>query len=101
MAISAAKLLPGVESGDNIVVSTKAATFLPTAKIIPSRKEKGVVGLVNIVPGDDDDAAVKVSGTKIDDKINEDVSEIRGTTKKIHTILNQTVNYLQPVHLYH
>ena len=100
MAISAAKLLPGVESGDNIVVSAKAATFLPTAKIIPSRKEKGVVGLVNIVPGDDDDAAVKVSGTKIDDKINEDVSEIRGTTKKIHTILKQTVKInLQKVKL--
>lgn len=100
MAISAAKLLPGVESGDNIVVSTKAATFLPTAKIIPSRKEKGVIGLVNIVPGDDDDAAIKVGGTKIDDKINEDVSEIRGTTKKIHTILKQTVKInLQKVKL--
>ena len=96
MAISAAKLLPGVESGDNIVVSTKAATFLPTAKIIPSRKEKGVVGLVNIVPGDDDDAAVKVSGTKIDDKINEDVikDEIDIQKKPSLVLANIEVNLL-------
>ena len=90
MAITADKLLPGVESGGNVVLTVPTKISLPSAKIVPGSKEKGVLGVVNIVKGGDDAEDKEKSG-QVSDKTKDDVAEIRATTKKIHVILKKSV----------
>jgi len=90
MAITADKLLPGVESGGNVVLTVPTKISLPSAKIVPGSKEKGVLGVVNIVKGGDDAEDKEKSG-QVSDNTKDDVAEIRATTKKIHVILKKSV----------
>ena len=84
MAIDTKKLLPSSDNSLEFIAIPKRIS-LPTAKIIPNSREKGVLGLANIVKGEPEDE------TGVSDKVKEDVASIRVTTKEIHKVLKKTV----------